>query len=177
MDLDRRQMLGVLAASAAMGATVATTTAAQAAPMPSLPLTALTKDRRHACAYHCDFGDPARYAQMLQNMHYHLEAYDFDPMGTDLKLVMVVHAAGIKFHLKTLEGTPWAKETLSPELDQRLEALSRAGVEVYLCETSLRIRNLTADHARPASYMKLVPSGVATVAALQSLGYAYMKIG
>jgi len=174
IDLNRRTMLGVLAAGAATGTVVGS---AVAASLPSLPLTALAKDRRQAAVYHGDFGDPARYAQMLQNMHYHLEAYDFDPMGTELKLVMVVHAAGIKFHLKSLDGTPWAKDTLAPELDQRLEALARAGVEVYVCETSLRIRNLTADHVKPASYIKLVPSGVATVAALQGLGYAYMKIG
>ena len=29
------------------------------------------KDTDVACLYHCDFGDPQRFSQMLQNMHNH----------------------------------------------------------------------------------------------------------
>src|SRR5262249_60820801 len=69
----RRRLVGALALSgAALGAT-----RLQAAPEP-LDMAALKKETDIACLYHCDFGDPRRFSQMLQNINNHLSAYDFD---------------------------------------------------------------------------------------------------
>jgi hypothetical protein len=83
----RRAMIGALAAS---GAALAATRA-QANPQP-LNLAALKKDTDVACLYHCDFGDPARFSQMLRNMNNHYSAYDFDSFK--LKLVSSRTAPG-----------------------------------------------------------------------------------
>ena len=89
----RRGMIGALAAS---GATLAAS-GLKAAPQ-TLDLASVKRETDFACLYHCDFGDPQRFSQMLRNMNNHYSAYDFDPFR--LKLVVVVHSTGLKFFLE-----------------------------------------------------------------------------
>jgi general L-amino acid transport system permease protein len=51
------------------------------------------------------------------------------------------------------------------------------GVEAYLCEITFKRNNIDLAKAKKDSFLKFVPSGVATVAELQSKGFAYLKIG
>jgi len=169
-DTSRRGFLGALAVS---GATLAATRA-NAAP-DKLDLAALKKDTEIACLYHCDFGDPARFGQMLTNISNHLSVYEFDDMK--VKLVIVTHGAGVKFFLEDLAGTPWANDKLDPELYQRAAGLAKFGVESYLCEITFKKNNIDFGKAKKDSFLKFVPSGVATVAALQGKGFAYLKVG
>lgn len=170
-DIDRRDVLTVLAAGGAVAASAAS---AQAAPK-ALPFADMKKDTDIACLYHCDFGDDKRYSAMLRNINNHLSAYDFDPLR--IKIVIVAHSAGIKYHLKSLEGTPWAKNPIDPALGERMNALSKYGVEVYLCQITFKSNKISFDQAKDASYIKLVPSGVGTVGQLQAKGYGYLKVG
>lgn len=168
--IDRRSMLTALAASGALAAGTLSAGAKE------LKLSDLKKETDVACLYHCDFGDDARYSAMLRNINNHLSVYNFDPLGT--KVVIVAHSQGIKYHLKTLAGTPWEKAPpIDPDLGKRMDALAQYGVEVYLCQITFKSLKLDVALAKDASYVKLVPSGVATVAALQSKGYAYLKVG
>jgi uncharacterized protein len=169
MSTTRRGLVGALAAS---GASLAT--AALAAPA-ALDLAAVKKDTDIACLYHCDFGDPQRFSQMLQNMLNHYSAYEFD--NFKLKLVVVAHAAGIKFFLDDLSGTPWEKDKIDPEIYQRFVGLTKYGVEAYLCQITYKRLNIDFAKTRKDAFLKFVPSGVATVAELQGKGFAYMKIG
>ena len=169
MSTTRRGMIGALAAS---GASLATT--ALAAPS-LLDLNTVKKETDVACVYHCDFGDPQRFSQMLQNILNHYSAYEFDSFK--LKIVVVAHAAGLKFFLDDLSGTPWEKETINPEIYQRFVGLTKYGVEAYLCQITYKRQNIDLAKTRKDSFLKFVPSGVATVAELQGKGYAYMKIG
>ncbi|MBM3536577.1 MAG: hypothetical protein FJX55_01920 [Alphaproteobacteria bacterium] len=164
----RRHLLGAMTASAAAATT------AQAASR-EVELSDLKKETDVACLYHCDFGDNTRYDAMLRNINNHLSVYDFDPFA--LKIVIVAHAAGIKFHLKTLEKTPWASPAIDPDFEKRLGALAQHGVEVLLCKITFQRSQLDLSLAKDAPYIRLVPSGVATVAALQGRGYAYLKVG
>ena len=170
MFRNRREIIGVLAASGAMAAS----TGARANPT-KLDLAAIKKDTDIACLYHCDFGDPQRFSQMLQNMNNHYSAYDFD--NFKLKLVVVVHAAGLKFFLENLSGTPWEKETINPELYQRFVGLTKYGAEAFLCQITYKRLNIDPSKTRKDAFLKFVPSGVATVAELQTKGYGYLKVG
>lgn len=170
-DIDRRHVLTVLAAGSVVAAG---TVSVQALPQ-ELTFSDMKKDTDVACLYHCDFGDDNRYGAMLRNINNHLSVYDFDPLNT--KIVIVAHSAGIKYHLKTLAGTPWEKHPIAPELDQRMDALAKYGVEVYLCKITFNSLKIDMALAKDVPYVKLVPSGVATVAALQGKGYAYIKVG
>ena len=169
MSTTRRGMIGALAAS---GATLAST--ALAVP-DTLDLATVKKDTDVACLYHCDFGDPQRFSAMLQNMNNHYSAYAFDSFK--LELVMVVHSAGIKFFLDDLAGTVWEKDKISEDIYKRVVGLSKFGIEIYLCQITFKRQNIDMAKARKDEFIKFVPSGVATVAELQSKGFAYLKVG
>lgn len=171
MTTSRRDFMGVLAAS---GAALATAASAQAGPA-QLDVGGLQKDTDVACLYHCDFGDPQRFSQLMQNMLNHYSAYDFDSMR--LKLVAVAHGAGLKFFLDDLTGTPWEKETIDPDLYKRFTGLAKYGAEAYLCQITYRRLNIDLTKTRKDAFLKYVLSGVATVAELQSKGFAYLKVG
>lgn len=171
-DIDRRNLLGGLAAGGALAATMG---AAQAAPK-ELSLADMKKEADVSCLYHCDFGNNDRYSAMLRNINNHLSVYDFDPFKT--KIVIVAHSAGIKYHLKNLAGTPWEKEPpLDSDLGKRMDALAKYGVEVYLCKITFKSLKIDIAHTKDEPYIKLVPSGVATVGTLQTKGFAYLKVG
>lgn len=168
--IDRRTLVGGLAfASGALAAG-----AAAAAPK-QLALADLKKETDLACLYHCDFGDPKRILQMARNISNHLSVYGGDPFK--IKLVVVAHGAGIKPFLKDLADTPWAGQDMQPGVFQAFVDLAKAGVDVYLCEITFKNNKIDLAKARDNSFIKLVPSGVATVAELQSKGYSYIKVG
>ncbi len=158
----RRGFLGALAVSGA------TLTASRLA-------AALKKDTDVACLYHCDFGDPQRFSQMLTNISNHLSAYEFDTMK--VKIVVIVHSGGIKFFLEDLSDTPWAKDQIDPDLYKRFVGLSKFGVEGYLCEIAYQRQKIDKAKTRKDAFLKFVPSGVATIAELQHKGFAYLKVG
>ena len=169
-EIGRRHLLGGLAAG---GGLVATKTVL-ATPQ-TIDMADLRKDADVACVYHCDFGDPGRVGQMITNINNHLSTYDHDPFR--IKIVVVAHGQGIKPFLNDLEGTPWSKDVVSSDLFARYEALSKFGVEVYLCQITFKNNKIDLTKVRTEPFIKLVASGVATVAALQSKGFAYLKVG
>jgi hypothetical protein len=171
-NVGRRELLGALAlGGAALGA--ASGALAQSR---ELKMADLKKDTEVACLYHCDFGNDQRYSALLRNINNHLSVYDFDPFKA--KIVIVAHGPGIKYHLKSLAGTPWEKDpAIDPELEKRMEGLAKFGVDVYLCQITFKLQKIDPALAKEAAYVKLVPSGVATVAALQSKGFGYIKVG
>lgn len=167
--IGRRGLGGLLAVGGALAA------GAAAAVPEAVKVADIEKEADAAAVYHADFGDPRRYSQMLDNVRNHLAAYEFDPMA--LRIVIVAHAAGIKFFLDRLEETPWAAETLDPDLAKRVAALSGYGVQVLLCRFTFEKNGIALDRARAAPWLRMVPSGIATVAALQGKGFAYVKVG
>jgi uncharacterized protein len=171
MLTSRRQLIGAMTAT---GAAVAATRMASANPS-VIDISSLKKDTDIACLYHCDFGDPQRFSQMLQNMLNHYSAYEFDTFK--LKLVVVVHAAGIKFFLNDLSGTPWANDKIDPDLYRRFMGLTQYGVEAYLCQITYQRLKIDPAKTKTDAPLKFVPSGVATVAELQAKGFAYLKVG
>jgi intracellular sulfur oxidation DsrE/DsrF family protein len=166
----RRGFIGALALSgAALGAS-----RVAAAPA-KLNLSDVKKDTDVACLYHCDFGDVQRFSQMLTNINNHLSAYEFDSLR--VKLVIVAHGAGLKFFLADRSGTPWEKDQIDDEIYKRFVGLTKFGVEAYLCEITYKRQKIDMAKTRNDPFLKFVPSGVATVADLQSKGFAYLKVG
>jgi uncharacterized protein len=170
MTTSRRGLLSLLSlAAAGLGAR-----AASAAPE-KLDIDQVKKDTDVACLYHADFGDHARFSQLLNNINNHYSVYEGDPFK--VKLVIVAHSAAIKFFLSDLSGTPWEKETIDPEIYKRFLALTKLGLEAYLCEITYKRLKIDPARTRSDAALKFVPSGVATVAELQAKGFAYLKVG
>src|SRR5262245_42072861 len=168
---NRREIVGALTAS---GAVLAAANSARSEPGALNPAE-LKKEADIACLYHCDFGDPQRFSQMLQNMLNHYSAYEFDPFK--LRLVVVAHAAGLKYFVDDLSGTPWEKETINPDVYKRFVGLTKYGVEGYLCQITYKRLNIDQAKTKKDAFLKFVPSGVATVAELQAKGFGYLKVG
>ncbi len=168
--IDRRKLLGGLAV---VGTAMAAKTAA--AEQRTLELQELKKDAEVACLYHCDFADPRRLNQMAGNINNHLSVYDFDPFK--LKIVVVAHGIGIQPFLVDLQGTPWSADKVDAAIFERFASLSKYGVEVYLCRLTFNNNKIDLSKARAESWIRIVPSGVATVAELQRKGFAYLKVG
>ena len=171
MRKSRREIIGAMAAS---GAVLASTAGVRANPAP-IDLAQIRKETDIACVYHCDFGDPQRFSHMLQNMLNHYAAYEFDSFR--LKLVVVAHAAGIKFFLADRAGTPWEQDNIDPEIYQRFVGLTKYGAEGYLCRITYTRLKIDPAKTRKDAFLKFVPSGVATVAELQAKGFGYLKVG
>lgn len=168
--IKRRHLLGGLALSGGLAAMQSAT-----AEPASIGMDAITKEADVACAYHCDFGDPARVGQMITNINNHLSVYENDPFK--IKIVVVAHGQGIKPFLTDFQDTPWSKETLPFDLFARYEALGKLGVDAYLCRITFANNKIDLAKAKTAPFIKMVPSGVATVASLQAKGFAYIKVG
>jgi len=171
MTTSRRELVRAIAAAGA-GLVAAGTARAEKA---TLDLGTISKDTDFACLYHCDFGDPQRFSQMLQNMLNHYSSYDYDSMK--LKLLIVAHGQGVKFFLADLSGTPWERETIDPDLYKRFAGLAKYGAEAYLCQITYKRLKIDPEKTRTDSFLKFVPSGVRSVAELQSKGFAYIKTG
>ncbi|MCV9936955.1 DsrE family protein [Boseaceae bacterium BT-24-1] len=159
---------------AAASSVVAAATPVLAAPRQTA-LADLKKDADVACLYHCDFGEPQRFTQMLQNIANHYSAYDADPFA--LQLAIVAHGPGVKFFLENLDDTAWREETVIPKIFERVEDVAKNGLKVHLCEITFSRLKIDKSKARKAEFVGFVPSGVAAVAAMQAKGFAYLKVG
>src|SRR4051794_29114141 len=126
MGTNRRGLLGL-----ASLATLAGLRPTWAAGNHELRFSDMKKAASTACLYHVDFGDPARFSQVLNNVTNHFAVYDNDPKK--ITLVIVTHSAGIKYFLTDLAGTPWEKETLDPAIYEKFVGLTKLGLETYLC--------------------------------------------
>ena len=98
----------------------------------------------------------------LRNIRNHLSA---DPTA---KIVVVAHYNGINFLLKGAED-----KNKNP-YNVIVEELVDKGVEFRVCNFTLQGRNIDKSQVLPEA--KIVPSGVAEIARLQSEeGFAYLK--
>lgn len=121
---------------------------------------ALAADPPIKVVYHINEGVQKAPA-VLHNIANELDA---EP---NTKIVVVAHGAGIDFLLKG------AKDKQGNTFDAELETLGLRGVEFRVCNNTLKSRNIEAS--RVVSDAKIVPSGVAEIAKLESQGYVYLK--
>lgn len=121
--------------------------------------TALAQDIK--VAYHVNTGVETS-AAILGNVRNHLAA---DPKA---KIVVVTHGPGIDF---LLDG---AKDSKGREFTGVVADLAGKGVQFRVCNNTLTSRNI--DPSKVSMDAKIVPSGVAEVARLQSKeGFVYLK--
>jgi intracellular sulfur oxidation DsrE/DsrF family protein len=171
VEVDRRALMGAMALVSA-GA-IASEASAQAPAI--LPLSEIKKEADVACLYHCDFGDAPRFVQMITNISNHYSVVSADPFA--LQLALIVHGAGVKFFIENLEDTIWRDEIMVPKIFPTIDAQAQNGLKVYLCDITFQRQKLDRTKVRKADWIRFVPSGVATVAALQAKGFAYLKVG
>ena len=168
-NFDRRAVVGGL--TVASFATVATSANAASAMVKPADI---KKEADVACVYHCDFGETPRFAQVINNISNHYSVYG-SPL--EVQLAIVAHSAGVRYFLTDWAASPWKDDVLDPSIFERVENVAKNGLKVYLCDITFQRLKLDRGKIHDAGFISFVPSGVATVAALQSKGFVYMKIG
>ena len=122
---------------------------------------ALTAFAQIKVVYHLNEG-VAQASRAIGNIRNHLNA---DPTA---KIVVVTHGAGIDF---LLDG---ANNAQQQPFAGSVSDLANKGVEFRVCNNTLVSRNISAD--KVVMEAKIVPSGVAEVARLQSReSFVYLR--
>ena len=110
-QIDRRHLVGGLIVGA--GLTVTESTLAQSQ---KIDISAITKESEAACAYHCDFGDPARIGQMITNINNHLSVYDNDPaanQATSVYLCQMISCVSVATEIKCALASDWSRSRIA----------------------------------------------------------------
>ncbi|MGB5540644.1 MAG: DsrE family protein [Gammaproteobacteria bacterium] len=124
--------------------------------------------------YHINYDDPDTQAGALRNIQNHINAVGKENL--DLKVVM--HGAGLSLLLTPdmLANTKMKYANASPEIQAKIAGLKDQGVGFEVCGNTLEGKQI--DFQRDlydVDEENVVPSGVAEVARLQQMGYAYIK--
>jgi uncharacterized protein len=126
----------------------------------SFAMSAGAAGRPEKVVYH--ISDSGNAMQALGNIRNHLNA------SPNASIVVVTHGAGVDFLLED------AKDKNGNPYDAVVQELSNRKVQFRVCNNTLEGRKI--DRKRVLPEAKVVPSGVAEVARLQSQeGYAYIK--
>lgn len=125
--------------------------------------------------YHINYDSPEEQVGALRNIQNHINAVGAD----NLDIKVVLHGRGLALllnpeALQRLEKFKHANAT--DELAARIAGLRDQGVVFNVCENTVRGANVNVQSdLYDVDKQDVVSSGVAEIARLQSMGYAYMK--
>ena len=123
--------------------------------------------------YHVNSYGAKGQTAALRNIQNHINAVGAGNL--DLKVVM--HGDGLSLLLSpdAVEGTKMKEGNATEEMDARIAGLKQQGVKFEVCANTLKGRQVSLDDLYDSSEADVVPSGVAELARLQSMGYTYIK--
>ena len=125
--------------------------------------------------YHINYDNPKQQAGALRNIQNHINAVGAE----NLDLKVVLHGNGLALllepdslaKLKKFKHAN-ANETMTAQIDN----LKSQGIEFNVCDNTVRGRKVDVDtDLYNVDKSDIVPSGVAEVARLQAMDYAYIK--
>ena len=124
--------------------------------------------------YHINYDDPKAQAGALRNIQNHINAVGADNL--DLKVVM--HGKGLSLLLTpdALEDTKLKRANATDSVQAKISGLKDQGVDFEVCANTLRGKHIDYENdLYDVEQADIVPSGVAELARLQAMGYAYIK--
>ena len=125
--------------------------------------------------YHINYDNPKKQAGALRNIQNHINAVGAE----NLDLKVVLHGNGLALllepdSLSKLKKFKHANATDS--MTAKIDGLKSQGVAFNVCANTVRGRKVDVDtDLYNVDKGDIVPSGVAEVARLQQMGYAYVK--
>lgn len=138
---------------------------------------AIAGDRygKQKVVYHINYDNPKKQAGALRNIQNHINAVG----AKKLDLKVVLHGNGLAMLLdpESLDKLKKFKHANANEkITAKIDGLKDQGVSFNVCANTVRGRkvDLEGDLYNVESE-DVVPSGVAEVARLQSMGYSYIK--
>ena len=124
--------------------------------------------------YHINYDDPAVQAGALGNIQNHINAVGKENL--DLKVVM--HGNGLSLLLTpdALAKTRMKNANATDEIQAKIAGLKDQGVSFQVCGNTLKGKQIDYQHdLYDVDEADIVPSGVAELARLEQMGYAYIK--
>ena len=125
--------------------------------------------------YHINYDDPKAQSGALRNIQNHINAVGAE----NLDLKVVLHGNGLALLLEpdALENVPKFKHAnATDDITAKVTGLKDQGVNFHVCANTVRGRKVdVANDLYDVEDSDIVPSGVAEVAKLQAMGYAYIK--
>ncbi len=125
-------------------------------------------------AYHINYDNPQAQVWALRNIQNHINAVGAENL--DLKVVM--HGDGLSLLLEpdAVEYTKLKYGNATDEIQAKISGLKDQGIDFQICANTLRGRKISYENdLYDVSKEDIVPSGVAELARLQAMGYAYIK--
>ena len=125
--------------------------------------------------YHINYDNPKMQAGALRNIQNHINAVGAD----NLDLKVVLHGNGLALLLEpdSLEKLKKFKHANADDtMTAKIDGLKSQGIKFNVCENTVKGRKVDVDtDLYNVDKSDIVPSGVAEVARLQQVGYAYVK--
>ncbi len=104
--------------------------------------------------------DRAYFLRVLRNIGAHITATE-----GNVEIRLVSFSGGVKL---------FQQAKSDPELAKAIDAVREKNVRLLVCRNTMRAMNLTIDDVHGVTEADIVPSGVAELARLQGLGFAYI---
>lgn len=124
--------------------------------------------------YHVNYDNPKAQAGAMRNIQNHINAVGKE----NLELKVVLHGKGLTLLLEpdALENTKLKVANATEEMQAKITGLKEQGVSFQVCANTLKGKKVSfEDDLYDVNKADIVPSGVAEVARLQAMGYAYIK--
>ena len=125
--------------------------------------------------YHINYDNPKKQAGALRNVQNHINAVGKE----NLDLKIVVHGNGLALLLEPDSLAKLKKfkhANANSDMTAKIDGLKGQGVSFNVCENTVRGRKVDIENdLYNVEKEDIVPSGVAEVARLQLMGYAYIK--
>lgn len=125
--------------------------------------------------YHINYDNPKQQAGALRNIQNHINAVGAE----NLELKVVLHGNGLAMLVEpdALVNVPKFKHgNANDQMAAKISTLKGQGVQFNVCANTVKGRNVVVDRdLYDVSQNDIVPSGVAEVAKLQTMGYTYIK--
>ena len=124
--------------------------------------------------YHVNYDNPKTQAGALRNIQNHINAVGAENL--DIKVVM--HGKGLTMLLTpdAAARTKLPSGNATDEIQAKISGLKDQGIDFEVCSNTLRGKKIDFESdLYDVDKADIVPSGVAELARLQQMGYAYIK--
>ncbi len=125
--------------------------------------------------YHINYDNPKKQSGALRNIQNHINAVGAENL--DLRVVLHGHGLSLLLDPDSLAKLKKFKHANANEtMTAKIDNLKNQGIKFNVCANTVRGRKVDIDSdLHNVDKSDIVPSGVAELAHLQSLGYAYVK--
>lgn len=124
--------------------------------------------------YHINYDNPKAQAGAMRNIQNHINAVGAE----NLDLKVVLHGKGLTLLLEpdAQEHTKLKMGNASDVMQAKISGLKEQGVNFNVCANTLKGKKISFENdLYDVTKNDIVPSGVAELARLQTMGYTYIR--